>query len=1096
MSSRWVLYAAYTLSGAAGLIYEVAWTRLLGLHLGSTTAAVSTILAAYMGGMALGALAGGRMASSVSPRAALQLYAGVEGAVALSAIVLPWVMSAFDPLLMGAYAGGRGGVVFSLMRLAAALLSVTPPAFLMGAAFPVAARSVLSSAARAGAEAGGLYAVNTIGAAAGALAAGFFVLPALGLRLATMTGVALNMAAAGAALGLALRQRHGCSETSDAARPQSSGSARGAAARAAGKTKGRPKRAKASPAKALGSAPATAAHPALAAIALCVSGLAGMCYEVVWTRVLVLVIGPTTYAFSAMLGAFIGGIALGAVVGSRVAAHVRRPVAWLAGALMLTTVGAASVAPVVNRLPVWAAEAAASPGASLFGIVLGQSVLVAAILLPVTVALGAMFPLGIALAARNVEQGPRVIAFLYLANTSGAIAGSLLGGLVLIPRLGLRGAVSAAAIAALGGALTVSVAGLATRARAAAASVLAAASFFCLLIGPEWDAELLAAGAYKYAPYVTDLDLVSALKAGTLLYHEDGAAGTVTVRRVAGVTSLAIDGKVDASNGGDMLTQKLLAHLPMLMHGSPDRVMIIGLGSGVTVGAALRHPASEVEVVEISPEVVRASRFFEKENGKALADPRARLVVGDGRTHLALGGGAYDVIISEPSNPWMSGMAALFTTEFFDLVRRRLGPGGLFCQWAHTYDMRDEDLRSIVATFTDVFPGAALFLIGESDVLLVGGTEPATAHMGRIAATMRRPGVAEDLAEAGVADSFSLLSLYVAGGRQLEGYAAGASRQSDDRLALEYSAPSAIYGRSTNENLQRLLELRDAEVPPAAVRSAVERAGAREWANRGRMLLGAQAWALAYDSLARAVQQASPAIDALDHLERAAGAGGKVPDAIRLLERLAAGDPSNVAVRLALSRLCAAEGAIEEALAWADAARDLSPGALEPIEQAASVAADAGDVARLEPLVDEMAAKWPDRPAASYYAAVLRFRRGDFAAAATMAEAAGRADPRHARAWTIAGAARASLGQVGAAREAFERSLAVDPRSAPTYANLALLELNSGNAEHAARVFAEALAVDPHYSPAIVGLAEALEREGHHARASRLRARSGTARNP
>src|SRR5262249_917863 len=182
-------------------------------------------------------------------------------------------------------------------------------------------------------------------------------------------------------------------------------------------------------------------------------------------------------------------------------------------------------------------------------------------------------------------------------------------------------------------------------------------------------------------------DLESALKAGTLVYYGDGAASTVSVKRLAGTLSLSVDGKVDASSGGDMLTQKMLAHLPMLLHAGPRRICIIGLGSGVTLASALLHPSTIVDVAEISPQVVEASRLFSDDNHRALDDPRTHLILGDGRTHLTLSNQEYDVIISEPSNPWMAGVAALFTREFLTSIRAHLTPDGILCQWAHTYNI-------------------------------------------------------------------------------------------------------------------------------------------------------------------------------------------------------------------------------------------------------------------------------------------------------------------------------------------------------------------------------------------------------------------------
>ena len=314
-----------------------------------------------------------------------------------------------------------------------------------------------------------------------------------------------------------------------------------------------------------------------------------------------------------------------------------------------------------------------------------------------------------------------------------------------------------------------------------------------IAIVPQWDPALLSSGAYKYASQLRGSNLESALTAGELLSYREGSTGTVAVRRLTGTISLAIDGKVDASNAGDMLTQRMLAHVPLLLHPDPKRVAIIGLGSGVTLGSALRHPISDATVLEISPEVVAASSFFEDENHRALATRAPASIVGDGRTHLMLGTQTYDVIVSEPSNPWMAGIASLFTREFFDGARARLAPGGMLCQWAHTYDISNADLRSIVATFLSVFPNGTLWLVGDADVLLVGSTEPLDTRIDGIAAAMQRPGVAEDLASIGVTRPFSVTSLFVAEGEALKAWANGAPLQTDDRSALEFSGTAQHF---------------------------------------------------------------------------------------------------------------------------------------------------------------------------------------------------------------------------------------------------------------------------------------------------------------
>src|SRR5262249_31368327 len=230
------------------------------------------------------------------------------------------------------------------------------------------------------------------------------------------------------------------------------------------------------------------------------------------------------------------------------------------------------------------------------------------------------------------------------------------------------------------------------------------------IFNPRWDPELMTSGAYRYAPYyAANLDLDTVLKSGQLVYFKEGTAATVSIRKSRGDTMLSVDGKVDASDSGDMTTQKMLAHLPLLLSRNARHVAVIGLGSGVTAGAALQHPIESLDVVEVSPEVVAASRYFEHVNHHPLEDRRTSLIIGDGRNHLRYAAKEYDVTISEPSNPWMSGMASLFTRDFFSEVLARLTPSGIHCQWLHSYNMSTKDLRTIIRTFRSVFPHAQLW---------------------------------------------------------------------------------------------------------------------------------------------------------------------------------------------------------------------------------------------------------------------------------------------------------------------------------------------------------------------------------------------------
>ena len=1048
---RGLLYLAFACSGAAALIYETTWTRLLTLFMGHTVAAASTVLAAFMGGLAIGAALAGRLSSGLDRPTAMRVYAAVEILIAVVAIALPFELELLKPLLAWAYADGSGGAAFGLVRLACALIVVTVPAVAMGATLPLVIRWQAGPADRAGRDTGLLYAANTVGAAAGAVLSGFVLLPSLGIRTTTFVGVALNVFSAG--LGWWIAGRPATAQASSVGQPS----------RAADKPKKKP-----TPASLHRPSVAT---PRLAMIALGISGCVSLILQVAWTRILALVLGPTTFAFSAMVATFISGIALGAAIGGWLSK--RRPSPWLlAASLLVSGLAAAGAAAWAPGVPLLLADAVAAPDASFEAVVRLQSGVIAALMLPMTLAFGAAFPLAVALAAREDATVSRDVARVYTANTLGAIAGALAGGFLFVPWLGLQSTVRVAAALAVGGFAVIALTHAGRRRSAAtAAIVIAVASLAFIVLIPAWDRELLSSGAYKYAPYMQGAHRDAMLRAGSLLYYREGAAATVSVRQVTGTISLAIDGKVDASNAGDMLTQRLLAHVPLLLHTAPRRVGIIGLGSGVTLGSALRHPIERVDTLEISPEVVEASRFFDGENHRALADSRSRLIVGDGRSHMALGRETYDVIISEPSNPWMAGVASLFTREFFEAARSRLAPDGLICQWAHTYDISSDDLRSIVATFTSVFPESALWLVGEGDVLLIGSLTPLESRLEAVRSSWGRPGVAADLAGVDVKDPGSLLTLYAAGRAQLERYADGARIQTDDRMRLEFSAPRSIYGRTTTDNAAVLRQLALNGPMPEPVRAAWKAPSAA--ANRGAMHLRAEAFKTAFDDFARAMER-SPDSAAVEGLVRAAAPTGRLGDAEGLLKQVLARDPANIAAATGLSRLIAARGdfqaAAEPLRPWfAGTARDV-----RAMDQLASIFADAGDRQRLAAIVSDLQRVAPDAEPTLYYAATLHFMHDRPAEAIAIGERLRARNGRHARCLNLLGAAYATLGRSDEARRAFEASIAADPRDPVAYANLGTFELQAGRTERAANYFAEALTLDPTSSPAEQGLAQAM----------------------
>jgi spermidine synthase len=1048
----WLFLLAYTASGLAGLVYEVTWTRLLTLYIGHTTAAASAVVAAFLGGLAAGAGGGGVIASRLSARRSLQMYAVVEIFVAIIALLLPFELLALRPLLEWAYNDGAPGLLFPAVRLLSCLVMIFVPAAALGASFPLAIRWFTSESADAARPSGTLYFCNTAGAAVGALLAGFLLIPSIGMSGATLVGVAASALAAVSVLALLVLKIAPPSQMRQATlrrKPRKSNT-----------------RGEVVPSPKLW----------LAAVVLALSGFASLMHEIAWTRILALVLGPTIYAFAATLAAVIAGLAIGSGVGTSLMGRTRRPAAWLAFALTGAAMTASWTYSLAGRaIPRLVAQQMAA-SQDVFDQILQQGMLLtAALILPTAICLGAAFPLALSIASDPSRQAAGRFGLVYAVNTIGAVTGSLLAGFVFIPVLGLQNTLRVVSGCLIAATAIVLVWGAVSRNSRIAGVLASAAAVALLVLSPPWDRELLASGAYLYAPFVPrDLDLESLLKAGTLLYYQEGASATVSVKRLTGTTTLAVDGKTDASNRGDMLTQKLVAHLPLLLHENPRETVIIGLGSGVTLGAALTHPIARADVIEISPEVVEASRFFITENHRALEDPRTNLIVGDGRSHLLLSQRKYDVIISEPSNPWIAGVAALFTREFFEAARARLAPGGIICQWANAYNISDADLRAIVATFRSVFPHGTAWLVGADDVLLVAGEEPLDSRLANVQRHWHRPGVGQDLREVAALDPFSIWSLLVGGPAELERYAAGAAPLVDDTMRLEFSGPRDLRGRRSGENGEVLAALLGPDGGPALIRQARASATAAEWRNRAAMMAKRDAFTLAYDDYVRALTLDPNDSAALDGLVRAAILTDRGSDALAWIKSVNAGKPQSIETLIAISKLLAAVGAAEDAVDMAIRAAAMAPTHhTSAAEQLATLYADAGDTDRLDQVVATLQRNAPERAATHYFAAVAALLHGRLDDSVQSARRAMEIDPSYAPTYDLIGAAYTKLGRADEARDAFHASLRLDPHDSTAYTNLGLLELAASNTDRAARYFAEALWLDPDSPTAREGLARA-----------------------
>jgi spermidine synthase len=773
-------------SGAAALVYESLWMRSFGLIFGGTTSAVAMVLAVFMGGLTLGsALAARRPAAQP-----LRAYARVELAIGAAALftlpllrALPW---AYGVLVART---GLTGALEHLGIAALAALVLLPPTILLGATVPLAVEFLARAGTDVRAGFGRLYLLNTLGGAVGVALAPFVLVPALGVRGTLVTAAATSLLVGGVARRWSL-------ETGPLPPAE------------AEPVEAEPEASREPP-------PGQVLGPALAFA----SGAATFGVEVLWTRSYALVIGSSVYAFNVMLLAVLLGIAIGSAVYTKVRSRVRRPVR--AVGLLFVVAGLAALAGqwTIGRLPIAYLAALSALPVSFAAHQAAGLALCLATMLPVTLALGLTFPLLLHLVRPGAVGAQKASGRLYAWNTAGAIGGALAADLMLVKHLGLQPPYLAfAGLLLAGGAWALSVAaGWRPLARGAAFVGTAAAAVALVPVWTPWDPVLVTSGVHWYGlEWAHRLDSPLRLAAWlreqrTLLFYREGAEAVVAVAAPSGGSRrfLSINGKTDAGSGfEDVVQQRFIAHVPMLLHPAPRRALVVGWGSGATAASAALYPLQSLECVEIEPATWEAAPFFADLNGRLKDDPRFRLAFRDARSHILRAPGSYDVVVSEPSNAWISGVSNLFTREFHEAALSRLAPGGLFAQWFHYYSLEPADVRVEVATFLSVFPHVSLWLappVGPevgvknlaADLLLVGSREPQRLDWPRLARAFADPGVGGDLRATGVfADAPTFVATWTMGRPEIErwvedrrAFPSGMPLNTDDHPHLEFVGP-------------------------------------------------------------------------------------------------------------------------------------------------------------------------------------------------------------------------------------------------------------------------------------------------------------------
>ena len=745
-----VLFAA---SGAAALIYEIVWYQLLQLAIGSTAVSLGVLLATFMGGLCLGSLLLPHLAIQLHP---LRLYALLElliGALGLIELVL-------IPVIGGAYlTGPQSGFAGMLLRALAAAICLLPPTVLMGATLPAMSRWIKTSP-RAASWWSLLYGANTIGAVSGSLAAGFYLLRLYDVNIATLVAVALNLALAAVSTILAARTpprfAFADHETQDS----------------------------------------RSLYPKFRSVhfAIALSGACALGAEIVWTRLMGLMLGATVYAFSIILAVFLSGLALGTIATSGLARRIDARLA-LGWCQLFAAAGIAWTAyQIADTVPFWPINPQLSRSAVFtFQIDLARTLWS---IFPATLFWGASFPFAFAIAADHRKDPAATVSGIYAANTAGAIIGALAVSLILIPTIGTRDTERVLLALAIASGLIVLLP-LMRHARSqtlelttgVAAGLLALAAWSMDKV-PD---ELIAFGRRM---------MITTGKA-EILYTAEGRNTSIAISRWEdGEYQFHVAGKVEASTEPyDMKLQRMLGHLPGLIHRDPKSVLVVGFGGGITAGTFTTYPnIRRIVICELEPLIPPTStRYFAKQNYNVMTDKRAELVYDDARHFVASTSEKFDIITSDPIHPFVKGSAALYSKEYFETVKAHLNPGGIVSQWVPLYESDSATVKSEIATFFEVFPYGTVWantLDGRGyDLVLVGQLEPPAFDLDSVETRFTREDfarVAQSLRDVKINSGADLFSTYAGNAAELQPWLKDAAINHDRDLRLQYLAGLAL----------------------------------------------------------------------------------------------------------------------------------------------------------------------------------------------------------------------------------------------------------------------------------------------------------------
>lgn len=798
-SIRLLIYVLFFSSGATALVYEMAWARGLSLIFGSSIQAVSIVLASFMAGLALGGLYFGRRAAA--SHRPLRLYGLLECGIAISALLMPWLFGLINMLYVGIAQQIEGvNDTLNTCRIVMAFSVLVLPTFFMGGTLPILTQFLSHRYGDFGVRLALLYGINTVGAVAGTLAAGFVMLPALGMWKTQIAAVAVNALIAVVAIVMDNRLKRSQRETQrPAAAPPEDVS---------------PSFTSSTPLSRDDTDAGLYWAYRLTFWGTAVSGLCALGLEVMWMRGISISSGTSVYSLTVMLATFLVGISLGSGLHALLPLRRIDENVQFGLALMVAGLSSVVVSQLIPRLP----ELAVQLNARIYGPVPttgAQTTLLLSfvIMLVPCICMGMAFPLSGQARERLKRRSGRSVGETVALNTLGAILGSLLAGFLLIPWIGLqRGMLLLAGLYMAYGALVLFVTSTArhypARRTLRIVSLVGAGMVVAIpLMADPWDTHLLGTfrnnHLFKYAMGRSKTDLNTRLSPVELLYYREGRGSTISVSASGMNRSLAVNGKTVASSAlTDLHHELLLGHLPALLHHNPRSAIVIGLGAGITLGAVAAHDSiDKLTLVEIEPAVFGAASLFSDITDDVLNDPRLAIEYQDGRNYLLTTRETFDVITVDPIHPWAQGAGYLYTTEYYKLASDRLNDHGVMCQWLPLSGLSEANLKSIVASFSENFKYTTLWHAVFS-AILIGSDSPLEVDMEDWTRRLANPKVARQLSRVGLAHPLVLLAEFCLDDRELRKYAADAEINTDDNLYIEFSSPLSVISQELLPNVR------------------------------------------------------------------------------------------------------------------------------------------------------------------------------------------------------------------------------------------------------------------------------------------------------